>query len=263
MDAHFAGMMQKVIDVCGPLSGKSLNNVLIDSYEAGSQNWTARLPEEFKARAGYDLTPFLPVYTGRVVESVAASERFLFDLRRTIVELFAENYYGRMAELCHQHGLKFCTEPYGNGTFDDMLSGSKADMPMGEFWVGATTCGSCKLAASIGHVYGRPVIGAESFTCGGTYACWTEDPYAPEGPGRSDVLPGHQPLHFSHLCHAAVARPRPRHDDGPVGHPFPAHQHLVGAGRGMAQVPDPLPVSLAAGAVRRRCLLTSMARTSR
>jgi hypothetical protein len=183
MDAHFAGMVQKVIDACGPLAGKAFCNVLIDSYEVGSQNWTARLPVEFKKRCGYDLTPFLPVYTGRVVQSVEASERFLFDLRRTIVELFAENYFGRLAELCHQHGLKFSTEPYGNGTFEDMLSGSKADIPMGEFWPGGGAIETCKLAGSIGHVYGKSIIGAESFTSAPERSRWTEDPYALKAQG--------------------------------------------------------------------------------
>ena len=61
--------------------------------------------------------PWLSVVTGRVVQSPDASERFLWDLRRTVADLFAENYAGRFAELAHQNGLMFSAEPYGNGTF--------------------------------------------------------------------------------------------------------------------------------------------------
>ena len=85
----------------------------IDSWENGSQNWTAKMREEFQKRRGYDMLPFLPVMTGRVVDSLEISERFLWDLRQTISELVVENYAGRMRELAqaardavHRGGLR-------------------------------------------------------------------------------------------------------------------------------------------------------------
>jgi hypothetical protein len=39
---------------------------MLDSWEAGMQNWTDDMLNEFKKRRGYDLTPFLPFLTGRV-----------------------------------------------------------------------------------------------------------------------------------------------------------------------------------------------------
>jgi hypothetical protein len=53
------------------------------------------MPSEFAGRRGYDLLPYLPVITGRVVGSLEVSERFLRDLRQTISELVIENYAGR------------------------------------------------------------------------------------------------------------------------------------------------------------------------
>src|SRR6202048_2348421 len=54
----------------GPLMGKhGLQYVINDSWEAGAQNWTANLIAEFTKRRGYDPHPWLPVLTGRVVES--------------------------------------------------------------------------------------------------------------------------------------------------------------------------------------------------
>ena len=181
LDAHWAGFIQKVIDDLGPLagSGKALDNVLIDSYEVGGQNWTPQFRSEFEKRRGYDPLLFLPTLTGRVVDSPEVSERFLWDLRRTIADLFAENYYGHFQELCHQHGLQASIEPY-TGPFESLQCGAAADIPMGEFWVGSTPGSSVKLAASAGHIYGRPVIGAESFTAGPgpQHGRWLDDPYA-------------------------------------------------------------------------------------
>ena len=179
LDAHWAGFVQKVLDDLGPLAGKgkTLNNVLIDSYEVGGQNWTPQFRSEFEKRRGYDPLPFLPTLTGRVVDSPEVSERFLWDLRRTIADLFAENYYGHFQELCHQHGLMASFEPY-TGPFESLQCGEAADIPMGEFWVGSAPDPSIKLAASVGHIFGRPIIGAESFTAapGPQHGRWLDDP---------------------------------------------------------------------------------------
>jgi hypothetical protein len=177
LDTHWAGMMAKVIGDAGPLAGKSLNNVLIDSYEVGSQNWTPLMRAEFRRRRGYDPLPFLPVVAGRVINSKAESERFLWDLRRTIADLFADNYYGYMRELAHRSKLKFSAEPYGDGGFDTMQSGSKADIPMAEFWLGGGAMETTKMVSSLCHTYGRPIVGAESFTGDDVRGRWLEEPY--------------------------------------------------------------------------------------
>ncbi len=176
-DAHWAGCMQKIIDDAGPLAGKALNNVLIDSYEVGGQNWTDKFREEFRARRGYDLEPFFPVFTGRVVESPEVTERFLADLRRTIADLFAENYFGRFAERCHQNKLLASLEPY-NGPFESIQCGKSADIVMGEFWTGSQGHLSVKTASSAAHIYGKTLVGAESFTTGLDSARWQSDPYS-------------------------------------------------------------------------------------
>ncbi len=183
MDQHWNGMMAKVIKNAGPLAGKVLNNALIDSYEVGSQNWTPRMAEEFKRRRGYDMMPWLPVIAGFPVESREKSERFLWDFRKTIADLFADNYFGYFGELCHENGMEFSTEPYGNGGFDSIQVGGLSDIPMGEFWIGGLAMETTKLASSVGHVYGRKVIGAESFTADDVRGRWLEEPYAAKAMG--------------------------------------------------------------------------------
>ena len=177
LDAHWDGFMQKILDDLGPLAGKALDSSLIDSYEVGGQNWTKNFREEFQKRRGYDLLKFLPAFTGRVVDNPAVSERFLWDIRRTIADLFAENYYGHFAELCRQHGLMNAVEPY-TGPFESLQSGAPADVVMGEFWTGSQGHPSIKLASSIAHIYGKTIVGAESFTARPDVGRWQNDPYS-------------------------------------------------------------------------------------
>jgi len=178
LDAHWAGFMQKVLDDLGPLAGaRALDSSLIDSYEVGGQNWTEAFRKEFQQRRGYDLLPFLPAFTGRVIDSPAVTERFLWDIRRTIADLFAENYYGHFAELCHQHGLTSAVEPY-TGPFESLQVGGSADFVMGEFWSGSSGHPSIKLASSIAHIYGKIYVGAESFTAQPEAGRWQNDPYS-------------------------------------------------------------------------------------
>ncbi|MCA9239901.1 MAG: hypothetical protein KDA37_06870 [Planctomycetales bacterium] len=180
-DQHWRGIVEKVLADSTPLVGKTLDNVLIDSYETGQQNWTRNMRQEFQARRGYDLLPYLPTVTGRVVENTAVSERFLWDFRRTIADLFCEKYYARFAELCHRRGLKLSVEAYGGwtGNFHDLEVAAVADIPMGEFWAKRRLdwCEwSVKLASSAAHAMGNKYVGAESFTSAPQQANWSMHP---------------------------------------------------------------------------------------
>ena len=68
-----------------------------------------------------------------------------------------------MAELAHKNGLRLSIEAYG-GPCDDVTYGGRADEPMGEFWIGGGAWETLKMMASSAHIYGRPILGAESFT---------------------------------------------------------------------------------------------------
>ena len=168
LDAFWAGGIQPIIDKLGPLVGTGLTGSLIDSYEVGCGNWTPGFEQEFKARRHYDILPFLPAMAGYYVESGPVAERFLWDLRLTVGELMAENYYDHFAELCHKHGMRFLTEPY-EGPFNALEIGRQADVPMSEFWVGSNWfAGMANMAASIAHARGNQIVGAESFTASGS-----------------------------------------------------------------------------------------------
>ncbi len=166
VDAMYAGLMAKIIADSPALAGKTLVTTHIDSWEVHSQDWTPRMREEFRKRRGYDLYRYFPVYTGRIVDSVEVSERFLWDLRQTISDLLVENYSGHFRELAQKNGLKLSIEAYGDGAFDDLTYAGHCDEPMGEFWSWAYggAAESVTEMTSAGHVYGKRIIGAESFT---------------------------------------------------------------------------------------------------
>lgn len=180
-DLHYDHCVKSVLKEIGPeLTKHAMAYYHVDSYESGWQNWTAKFPQDFHERRGYDLVKYLPALTGRVVESIETTEKFLWDFRRTIGDLFADNNYGRLAERCHEDGIGLSTEPYG-GPFEQLQVGLRADHPMTEIWL-KTTAERKKLwpqAVLAGRTAGRKIVGAESFTsnppAGGM---WTEHPFS-------------------------------------------------------------------------------------
>ena len=169
LDSQLDAFDGKILKTIGPQmhSGRGVTDLHFDSWEMNSQNWTGEFRQDFQKRRGYDLLPFLPVFTGRVVESDEMSERFLWDVRRTAQELVVENHVGRLREFAHHHGLTLSIEPYDMNPAGDLTLGSAADIPMGEFWAQGfsyPTTYSCFEAVSLGHTLGRSIIGAESFT---------------------------------------------------------------------------------------------------
>ena len=221
MNLHWSKGIAPILSDMGPeLAGKVLNNALIDSYEVGSQNWTPALREEFQKRRGYDLLPWLVTVTGRVVGNPEQSERFLWDFRRTISDLFAENYAGRFKELCHKNGMKFSVEPYGNGTFDNLQIGEQADIPMGEFWIGGLAQETIKIAASSAHVMGRSIVGAESFTADDIRGRWQVEPYGIKTLGDRMFTQGLNRYIFHRYAHQPWIGLNPGMTMGPWGTHF-------------------------------------------
>lgn len=177
--AHMHGLLDplkaELGDLYGPeKGGGGLGFVLTDSWEAGQANWTEAMPAEFAKRRGYDLTPWLPALTGRVVGDAARTERFLWDYRRTLADLLTEHHFEEIAKVLHGEGLTYAAEAPGVDlptTADGLQAKGRADLPMGEFWVypqdrppPAAHLADIREAASAAHVYGKPLVGAEALT---------------------------------------------------------------------------------------------------
>lgn len=177
--AQFDGWFGETIRQVGPeLASRVLTMLHVDSWEAGSQNWSPVLRAEFQRRRGYDPMPWLPVMAGVPIESSAAAEQFLADLRQTLSDLTQDNFFGVMAELAHAHGCVFSAEATAPTMMGDgMRHFAAADVPMGEFWLRSPTHdkpNDMHDAISGAHVYGRNVVQAEAFT--ELRARWDEHP---------------------------------------------------------------------------------------
>lgn len=175
VESYFHGYLDPIEKALGPLLGKSLRYMMMDSWEAGMQNWTDDMIDQFQKRRGYDPKPYLPVLAGRIVGSSDKSDRFLWDFRRTIADLVADAHYGTMANLLKQKGIGIYAEAPGVSMEileDTLLTKSKVEIPMGEFWLGKMHplqeyYVDVRMAASAAHIYGKPIVAAESFTGGG------------------------------------------------------------------------------------------------
>ena len=119
VESYVEQYTKMISDVAGPYFGKSFQYFLMDSWEAGQENWTEQMMAEFRKRRGYDMTPYLPVLTGRVVGSAAASDAFLWDFRRTIADMLAENHYAVAAALFQAAWYRAVCGGDGDGPADD------------------------------------------------------------------------------------------------------------------------------------------------
>lgn len=161
----------------------SIAALLSDSIEAGPQNFTDDIAEHFARLRGYNPRPWLPALAGFVVGDAAASDRFLYDYRRTITELIAEQYYGTLAAVAHERGMIYYAEALEDGRpqlGDDLAMRSHADVPMGAMWTfdaaaapRPTYVADLKGASSVTHVYGKTWTGSEAFTSFGDPWSWS------------------------------------------------------------------------------------------
>ena len=162
----------------GLLGEKGITHILVDSYEAGTETWSRNLPQEFSSRRGYDLFPWMPVLTGVIIGSTRESEAFLVDWRKTLSELFEENYQ-RINEIIAAYGMKGSyIESHETGRAfvgDGMAVKKNATIPQSAIWVENSPSGSMipsaisdiRESASVAHIYGQNIAAAESFTANG------------------------------------------------------------------------------------------------
>jgi hypothetical protein len=169
----------------GSLMGKrGLQYIINDSWEAGPQNWTANMLSEFERRRGYDARQWMPVLTGRLVESAEASDRFLWDFRKTIEDMIAENHYGQLQKSIHARGLGHYGESHEvrRALMADGMEVKKMDdVPMSAMWTqkpGVNTeqpgyDADDRESASVAHIYGQNLAAAESMTAYKTWWQWS------------------------------------------------------------------------------------------
>ena len=150
----------------------------VDSWECGSQNWSRNFTQEFKARRGYDLIPWLPVMIGIPIESAVKSDQVLRDIRLTINDLINEKFFGTVAQKAKEYGVQLSSESVAPTMVSDGIEHYKyVDVPMGEYWLNSPTHdkpNDMLDAINGAHVYGKNIVQAEGFT--EVRGVWDETP---------------------------------------------------------------------------------------
>jgi hypothetical protein len=182
---HFAEIGEQMVEDINSINGQNLKYFYLDSWEVRIANWTDEFRNEFRTRRGYDMTPFLPVLSGYIVDNREISNRFLHDYRQTIGDCIADNYYGQFHKLSNQNGRAFHAEMATTPIPTDMLKClGRSDVPFGEFWT-ETDLGEGRVepwermfgkqAASAAHIYGSRFAAAEALTV--IQKHWEHSPY--------------------------------------------------------------------------------------
>ena len=176
----FAAHAKRVGDAAIPYIGKYFGNGLralfCDSLEVGANLfWSDDFLAEFKRRRGYDLLPYLPilkvqsyeepygVYVDRpVYEMAEVGDAVRHDYRQTVSDLMAERFYGQFNRWAREHKLLSRTQAHGSPT-DVLRIYGEADIPETEDLFAWGGYDFLKMAGSAAHVYGRAIVGSESF----------------------------------------------------------------------------------------------------
>ncbi len=180
LECHWENGIKPVLDRLGDHVGTTFKYIQLDSQETGNHTWGAILPDLFRRLHGYDLLPWLPALTGRVVGDAERTERFLRDYRKAMEVAWKEGFTKPMSEKCRAVGMRFVVQPYCSGSFGCFSFGAAADILQAEFWYGSCSpfrgwahsggdgslreSASVQYIASIAHTTGKNLVTCESFT---------------------------------------------------------------------------------------------------
>jgi hypothetical protein len=210
---------------------KGIRYVVNDSWEAGSQNWTDNMIAQFKKLRGYDPVPWMPVLTGQVVGSAEASDRFLWDFRKTIADLIAREHYGQLEATLHSRGMGHYGESHegGRALIADGMEVKKLDeVPMGALWTQTPGVNKRQFvyeaddreSASVAHIYGQNLAAAESMTTCETSAAWAWSPETLKPSADQEFLNGINRIVIHESAHQPLVGKAPGMTLGPCGQWF-------------------------------------------
>jgi hypothetical protein len=190
--SYFDKYLDSYKETVGPdlIGKKGIRYVINDSWEAGSQNWTDNMIAQFKKLRGYDPLPWMPVLTGQVVESADASDRFLWDFRKTIADLIASEHYGQLEETLHERGMGHYGESHEDRrafVADGMEVKKLNEIPMSAMWTQTPGVNEEQYgynaddreSASVAHIYGQNIAAAESMTAAAAPWAWSPSTLKP------------------------------------------------------------------------------------
>jgi hypothetical protein len=172
---HFSRQaLDRHLEVCGggfkkaigDEFGRTVRAVFCDSFEIHlpmhTLYWTDDFLEEFKKRQGYDVQPHLPAMWFNVGDKTA---RIRHDYIQVLSQLIIDNFFVPLREWCEENHLM--SRVQSHGSVAELLEGYGVNsIPEGE----QVTTGEPQVsvhrkhASSAAHIYGKPMVSAESFT---------------------------------------------------------------------------------------------------
>ena len=170
---HWDNVLNPLVEHLKPYIGKSFTHILVDSYEAGYQDWSEDFRQEFISRKGYDPVPWIAL---KDCFGEKAAEQYAHDNREVISNLFVEKSWQVARERINAAGLEFYIEPYDwMNQFNIYQSALTADVPMSEFWnLGdGWVHPEVVQAAKDSH---KRIVAAEAYTGRPETCMYTEDP---------------------------------------------------------------------------------------
>ncbi|MBS1814087.1 MAG: hypothetical protein JSS87_04360 [Acidobacteria bacterium] len=223
VELHFRSQMEVLLKIAGPLAKKAIICTHVDSWEAGSQNWTAKFPEAFRAKYGYDILPYLPTFSRKYrVGDGDETDRVRWDYETLRSEMLNENYAGHLHKLANEHGIRLSIEgeilPFG----DELSYVGRADEPMPEFWTygsrygGEVTEYNGREMASAAHIYGKRLVSAEAFTSD-EKEMWLKHPAELKALGDFELCQGIHRFVFHRYAHQPWLDRAPGATMGPWG----------------------------------------------
>ncbi len=229
MDAYLDSYKDTV--GAGMMGKRGIRYVITDSWEAGSQNWTDDMLAQFEKRRGYDPHPWLPVLAGRVIESSKASDQFLWDFRKTIADLIADEHYGQIEASLKERGMGHYGESHETGRVmvaDGMELKKLDDIPMSAMWVQKPGVNKPmygynaddRESASVAHIYGQNIAAAESMTSCNTSTAWAWSPVTLKPTADQEFLNGINRFVIHESAHQALVGKVPGITLGPCGQWF-------------------------------------------
>jgi hypothetical protein len=170
LDLFLRAAGDRTLEELRPLASPPFHSVFCDSFEVWGADWTTGFMEEFSRRRGYDLAPYLPAL---YQDGGELTPHVRYDYHLTLSDLMLENFFAPLGEWAHRHGMTARIQAHG--AMADTLHGyGLADIPEAEDgfffaeegWTDRCSVNTAhrRLASSAGHLYGKPIISAESYT---------------------------------------------------------------------------------------------------
>lgn len=177
--------LQVIMDRLGITSENAadsgLNYLEVDSMELHAGNpWTDKFSDWFQKYRGYDPLRWMPVLAGWTIYDKTASDQFLYDYKHTVSDLLIHSHYETGSQFLAKYKMDFVGEAGGPGPpiwntcpVDALKALGNVTIPRGEFWIQHRNMFLIKEVASASHIYGKPLVDAESFT---TWRRWEDSP---------------------------------------------------------------------------------------